>query len=185
MSKFVMNWNLSNTLNVGFSNSSYTTTIQNDGVVPWDGGKFDNISAVFLEVVMRKATDSCAPNGVAQVKMDLYNHTTAATITGSEVTTNSTSFVVVRSGDIKANMPSGVAKLGIRFRITRSGCMTGAYKKAHLIIVFLDPERISILSEVVNVFFKIYVIFFSRVITPAMGVGKSDIDKTSTSISHT
>lgn len=148
MSKFVMNWNLSNIFNLGITNTSYTTTIQNEGVVPWDGTKFDNISAIYLEVVMRKASDSCSADGVPQVKMDLYDHTAGATISGSEITTNSTAFTVIRSGDIKANMPGGAAKLGIRFRVTRSGCMSGAYKKAHLIIVLENSTKFRILVDI-------------------------------------
>lgn len=148
MSKFVMHWNLSNTFNLGFSNTSYSTTIDSQGVVPWDGTKFDNIDSAFLEVVMKKATDTCAVDGPAQVKMDLFDHTAAASITGSEVTTTNTAFVVVRSGDISANLPSGVAKLGIRFRTTRSGCMTGAYKKAHLIIVLNNSTKFRILVDI-------------------------------------
>lgn len=48
--------------------------------------------------------------------LQLYNDNTASAITGSEISTSSTSFVRVRSGDIEANMPGSANTLRSQFK---------------------------------------------------------------------
>jgi hypothetical protein len=76
-----------------------------------DFDAFDKVDAVYFEVAM--AVDS-GYTGYAE----LYNVTDGTSIAGSEVSTTSTTTVVVRSGDIKANLPSGEKTYGFRLRVT-------------------------------------------------------------------
>lgn len=139
MSTFFLRNNLS-CVAASTNSSTYTSFSDTIGLNPWDSSKYDGISAVYFEITL-KLTHACAPNGSPTAYAELYNQTDGSSISGSEVSTTTVgSFVVLRSGDISANMPSGNKKILIRLK-TQSSCATVEYRQADLIIVLSNSTK--------------------------------------------
>jgi hypothetical protein len=92
----------------------------------YDPANYTTKNAIYFEAYMSAETGKTA-------RARLYNITGATAITGSDITTTSTTLVRVRSGDIKANMPASAVDM----RAQRGGLAGDAptIKSARLIII--------------------------------------------------
>lgn len=120
--------NLMNTARTTTS-ASYTYTEDRNPLFYWDADVYDNVTAVYLEAVMRAAAGDTAYMILSVV--DPVGG--SSNITGSEISTTSTTNVKVRSSDIKGNLTDNSDWLRARWK--RTGAGTASFDSVRLIIV--------------------------------------------------
>lgn len=82
------------------TSSSYATTSDRQPMFHYDASAYDQVSSIYLQGVLRANSGDTA-------YLELYNFTDGVAVPGSEISTTSTSNVVVASGDIKSNLVDG------------------------------------------------------------------------------
>ena len=108
--------------------STSATYVNVDGEFNYDPSMFNVIKAVYFEALI--SISDATVTAYAQ----LYDNTNASAISGSELShTGDTNLVRVRSGDIKANMPTSASDLIAQ--IHADGNATATIQSARLIIV--------------------------------------------------
>lgn len=93
----------------------------------WDPTKYSKLRAVYFEIV------AIASALGLTVSAKLYNHDDAADIANSELNITNTNYARMRSGDVKADMPTTSKTLSVQAKISAAG--TWRIGVARLIIV--------------------------------------------------
>lgn len=107
------------------TSTSYTFTTDRNGFWYYDADVYDNVTAIYFEGVMRATAADDA-------YMVLSKVSDSSDVTGSEITTDSTTNIRVRSGDIKANLVDGT---DYRLRFKSGAGATASFDAARVIIV--------------------------------------------------
>lgn len=98
MPKFVKAFNLLNVTR-GSTSPAYAHTTDRMPIYYYDADDYDQVSGIFFT-----ASLSAGTGGGNVAYMELYNFTDSTSVTGSEISTTSTTLVSVTSGDIEVNM---------------------------------------------------------------------------------
>lgn len=110
-------------------NSNVTTYTATDaGGVYLDGSKVPSALKVYLYAKM------IVTSGTGYLR--LYNETDGAAVTGGELTTTSTSLTWVASGDLRANLASGLKRYNIQYKHSVGG---GAFVSGYQAMLVITP----------------------------------------------
>lgn len=117
--------------------TSYGPATGEEGYFEWAPAKYDNIVAVYVEIVATTDSTGCNPNAIAGVEWELYDVTNSAQI-GCWSSTG-TNWAVRRSADISDSMPTSTATMRISWK---KSCGTSATCSAtRLIVVQENPTK--------------------------------------------
>ena len=115
----------------GTSSGTYVPTDGSLCLIQWDGTKYTNIIEAYLECVVSH-TGSGTPNALPAAGVQVYDRTNSAEV--GAVAKSGTTADLIRSDDIMASLPAGVATLDVRVR-AQSGATTATCWSARLVIV--------------------------------------------------
>ena len=110
--------------------TSFNPTDGRYGLIPWDGSKYNNIVAAYIVATgKRTGTSGADPNPMWI--MELYDRT--STIQIGQASGGGTTYETAISGDISANLPSGVATLDVRYKQQDSSSSQHTNFELHII----------------------------------------------------
>lgn len=109
------------------TSTSYTNTVDREPILHYETDDYDNVDAVYFEANMRAGA-------AGDTAFMILTSVGGTDVTGSEISTTSTTQARVRSGDIKANLVNNT-DYRVRWKMTNVAGGTAAFDTARFIVV--------------------------------------------------